>query len=68
MRGTTMGSFADEIGRWNYTIETDTRHEHLNSGGIYTEEAKERVRRELLQLDGVYSDTLEWVPGHASKK
>lgn len=62
-----MGRFEDEIGRWHYVIETDTRHDNLTSGGIYTEEAKKRVKSEILALDGVYSDTLRWVPGHASK-
>lgn len=58
-----MGDFADEIGRWHYTVETDTRFEHFTSGGIYTKEAKEQARRDILKLDGVYSDTLRWVPG-----
>jgi hypothetical protein len=64
----TMGSFNDEIGRWHYTVETDEESTNYTSGGIYTEEAKERVRRELLKLNGVYSDTLRWVPGPASKR
>lgn len=59
----TMGNFADEIGRWYYTVETDDSSTNYTSGGIYTEEAKKRVRKELLALDGVYSDTLRWVKG-----
>lgn len=59
-----MGKFEDELGRWHYTVETDTDYV-VYEAAVYTEAAKRKVYDELAGKYG--KSCVRWVPNPGKK-